>query len=40
VTFPLVFSALALSGMLGVLGGFFPARTAAKQPIIEALRST
>lgn len=39
VTFPLVVTALALSGILGVLGGFFPARSAAKQPIIEALRS-
>ena len=39
VTFPLVVSALALSGILGVLGGFFPARTAAKKPIIDALRS-
>ncbi len=39
VTFPLVFSALALSGILGVLGGFFPARTAARQPIIDSLRS-
>ncbi len=39
VTFPLVASALALSGILGVLGGFFPARTAAKKPIIDALRS-
>jgi ABC-type antimicrobial peptide transport system permease subunit len=32
-------TALALSGILGVLGGFFPARTAARQPIIEALRA-
>jgi len=39
VTFPLVVSALALSGFLGVLGGFFPARAAAKKPIIDALRS-
>jgi putative ABC transport system permease protein len=39
VTFPLVVTALALSGFLGVLGGFFPARAAARQPIIEALRS-
>jgi putative ABC transport system permease protein len=39
ITMPLVASALALSGFLGVLGGFFPARSAAKQPIIEALRS-
>jgi putative ABC transport system permease protein len=39
ITFPLVVTALALSGILGVLGGFFPARSAAKQPIIEALRS-
>ncbi len=39
VTVPLVITALALSGVLGVLGGFFPARSAAKQPIIEALRS-
>ncbi len=40
ITFPLVVSALALSGMLGVLGGFFPARSAAKQPIIDALRAS
>ena len=40
ITFPLVVTALALSGILGVLGGFFPARTAARLPIIEALRST
>jgi ABC-type antimicrobial peptide transport system permease subunit len=39
VTFPLVLTALTLSGFLGVLGGFFPARAAARQPIIEALRS-
>jgi putative ABC transport system permease protein len=39
ITFPLVVTALALSGFLGVLGGFFPARSAARQPIIEALRS-
>ena len=39
VTFPLVVTALALSGFLGVFGGFLPARTAARQPIIEALRS-
>jgi putative ABC transport system permease protein len=40
VTVPLVIVALALSGVLGVLGGFFPARSAARQPIIEALRSS
>ena len=39
ITFPLVVTALALSGILGVLGGFLPARAAAKQPIIEALRA-
>ncbi len=39
ITFPLVMAALAISGILGVLGGFFPARSAARQPIIEALRS-
>ena len=39
ITFPLVVTALALSGFLGVLGGFLPARSAARQPIIEALRS-
>jgi putative ABC transport system permease protein len=39
VTFPLVVAALALSGILGVLGGFFPARSAARQPIIDALRA-
>jgi putative ABC transport system permease protein len=40
ITFPLIVAALALSGVLGVLGGFFPARAAARQQIIEALRST
>jgi len=40
ITVPLVVTALALSGILGALGGFFPARSAAKQPIIDALRST
>ncbi len=40
ITIPLVITALALSGILGVLGGFFPARAAAKQPIIDALRAT
>lgn len=40
VTVPLVITALALSGVLGVLGGFLPARSAANQPIIDALRST
>jgi len=39
ITFPLIATALALSGFLGVIGGFLPARTAARQPIIEALRS-
>ncbi len=39
ITFPLIVAALAISGILGVLGGFFPARSAARQPIIEALRS-
>jgi putative ABC transport system permease protein len=39
ITFPLIAIALALSGFLGVIGGFLPARTAARQPIIEALRS-
>ncbi len=39
ITFPLIASALALSGILGVLGGFLPARSAARQPIIDALRS-
>jgi ABC-type antimicrobial peptide transport system permease subunit len=39
ITLPLVVAALALSGALGVLGGFFPARAAARQQIIEALRS-
>jgi len=39
ITFPLVVTALALSGFLGVLGGFLPARSAARQPIVEALRS-
>lgn len=39
ITFPLVVTALMLSGFLGVLGGFLPARSAARQPIIEALRS-
>ncbi|NWG13540.1 MAG: FtsX-like permease family protein [Acidobacteria bacterium] len=39
ITFPLVVFALAISGFLGVLGGFFPARSAARMPIVEALRS-
>jgi putative ABC transport system permease protein len=39
ITLPLVVTALALAGILGVLGGFFPARAAARQPIIEALRA-
>jgi len=39
ITFPLIVTALFLSGVLGVLGGFFPARSAARQPILEALRS-
>jgi putative ABC transport system permease protein len=39
ISFPLVVTALFLSGVLGVLGGFLPARSAARQPIIEALRS-
>jgi putative ABC transport system permease protein len=39
ITFPLVAIALALSGFLGVLGGFWPARRAARQNIVEALRS-
>jgi putative ABC transport system permease protein len=40
ITLPLIVTALALAGALGVLGGFFPARAAARQQIIEALRST
>lgn len=40
ITFPLIVAALTLSGVLGVLGGFFPARAAARQRIIEALRSS
>ena len=39
ITLPLVVAALTLAGALGVLGGFFPARAAARQQIIEALRS-
>ena len=39
ITFPLILTTLFLSGMLGVFGGYFPARSAARQPIIEALRS-
>ena len=38
ITLPLVVIALALSGFLGVLGGFFPARLAARQAIVDALR--
>ena len=38
ITLPLIVAALVLSGLLGVIGGFFPARTAARQPIVEALR--
>ncbi|PYV13006.1 MAG: ABC transporter permease [Acidobacteria bacterium] len=39
ITGGLMVAALVLSGFLGVLGGFFPARTAARQPIIESLRA-
>ncbi len=39
VTFPLIVAALSLSGGLGILGGILPARTAAKQTIVDALRS-
>lgn len=39
ITFPLIVFALSLSGFLGILGGFLPARTAARQPIIDALRA-
>jgi len=39
ITYPLVVAALALSGFLGIIGGLLPARTAARQPIIEALRT-
>jgi len=38
ITPPLVAAAMTLSGGVGVLGGIFPARSAARQPIIEALR--
>lgn len=40
ITFPLILSALALSCALGIVGGYFPARSAAAQPIIDALRSS
>ncbi len=39
ITLPLIVTALILSGVLGVLGGFFPARSAARQPIVDSLRS-
>ena len=38
ITLPLILAALVLSGLLGVIGGFFPARTAARQPIFASLR--
>jgi putative ABC transport system permease protein len=39
ITAGLIVAALVLSGFLGVLGGFFPARSAARQPIVDALRA-
>lgn len=38
VTPALLASGLAFAVIMGVLGGFFPARRAAKVPVVQALR--
>lgn len=38
VTPGMLFAGLAFSGLMGVVGGYFPARRAAGMPIIESLR--
>ncbi len=40
LTAPIAVAAIALSGVMGVLGGFLPARRAARIPITQALRQT
>jgi putative ABC transport system permease protein len=38
VTPGLLLAGIAFALVMGVVGGFFPARRAAKQPVVQALR--
>jgi ABC-type antimicrobial peptide transport system permease subunit len=39
VTPPIVLAGLALSGVVGLAAGYWPARSASNLPVVDALRS-